>query len=98
MTTSKQSPPGLVRGRHLFQIKTHTGFYTAAKNRIQWKTEEYSSSLSISKNNEESLMLTAKKWQLERDASELARIQLQIKQVQKANGKHKQQLLALSIE
>jgi hypothetical protein len=43
-------------------------------------------------------MLTAKKWQLERDASELARIQLQIKQVQKANGKHKQQLLALSIE
>ena len=50
---------------------------------------------------EESLMLTAKKWQLERDASELAlfaRIQLQIEQVQKAKGKHQQELLALTIE
>jgi hypothetical protein len=51
--------------------------------------------------DEESLMLTAKKWQLERDASELAlfaRIQLQIEQVQKAKGKHQQELLALTIE
>lgn len=43
-------------------------------------------------------MLTAKKWQFERDAGELSRIQFQIKQVQKAKGRHQQELLALIIE
>jgi len=83
-----------------FKLKHTRGFTPPPKTEFNGKLRniEYSSSLSFSKNNEESLMLTAKKWQLERDASELARIQLQIKQVQKANGKHKQQLLALSIE
>jgi hypothetical protein len=42
--------------------------------------------------------LIAKKWQLEKDASELARIQLQIEKVQKAKGKHQQELLAPTIE
>ncbi len=43
-------------------------------------------------------MLTAKKRKLKRDASELARIQLQIEQVHKAKGKHQQELRVLDIE
>jgi hypothetical protein len=43
-------------------------------------------------------MLTAKKWKLERDASKLARIQLHIDRVQKAKGKHEQEILAITIE
>jgi hypothetical protein len=72
------------------------GFYsevdTTTKNRLKGKSED-----------EESLMLTAKKRQCDlresqRDASELAQIQLQIEQVQKAKGKHQQGILMLTIE
>jgi hypothetical protein len=42
-------------------MKTHTRFYTTTKNRLKWRTEEDSSSLSFAEDDEESLMLTAKK-------------------------------------
>jgi hypothetical protein len=65
---------------------------------LRWKSEEDTSSLSFSGDDEELLMLTAKKWKLERDASKLARIQLHIDRVQKAKGKHEQEILAITIE
>jgi hypothetical protein len=61
MTTSKQPPLGLDWGLHLFQIKPQMGFYANFK----MDSEEDLSSLSISQDDEETLMLTMKKWQLE---------------------------------
>jgi hypothetical protein len=49
---------------------------------LKWKSEE----------------VEMEKWQLERDASEFARISLQIEKVQKAKGKHQQELRVLTTD